>query len=571
MYFLAVATDYDGTIAHHGVVNVETVSALKRCKETGRRLVLVTGRELDDLKRVFPEIEIFDRVVAENGALIYNPETKEERVIASAAPTVFIEQLKARNVQPLSVGRSIVATWEPHGTTVLEVIRDLGLELQIIFNKGAVMVLPPGMNKAAGLEAALQELEISPHNVVGVGDAENDHSFMKACGCSAAVANALPMVKKAADLQLFGDHGDGVIELIEKLSDLDLRMVHPHRHGLRIGTDQEGAEVYIEPNRGGVLIAGSSGIGKSTLATALTERMSEKRYSFCVFDPEGDYDELEEAISFGDAKAPPNVDEGLKLLRTTEENVVFNTLGVAVADRPEFFGKLLPNISALRGRTGRPHWLLIDEAHHLLPAARENVSQLLPDEFFSVVLITVHPEALSTDVLKTTDVVIALGEKAPDVITEYCRLIGVEQPGAIPAPTKDDVLYWDRRSGTAARTIKADRPKQARKRHTRKYAEGELGEDRSFYFRGPDNALNLRAQNLILCLQIAVGVDDATWEHHRHAGHYSQWFRDVIKNNELADLTKEIEQDQALDALQSREKIKEAVTHRYTAPANGNE
>ena len=136
MYFLAVATDYDGTIAHHGIVATETVAALKRCKDSGRRLILVTGRELDDLKRVFPEIDIFDRVVAENGALIYNPETTAQRVIASAAPAIFIEQLKLRNIQPLSVGRSIVATWEPHGTTVLEVIRDLGLELQIIFNKG---------------------------------------------------------------------------------------------------------------------------------------------------------------------------------------------------------------------------------------------------------------------------------------------------------------------------------------------------------------------------------------------------------------------------------------------------
>ena len=143
MYFLAVATDYDGTIAHHGSVKTETVAALKRCKESGRRLILVTGRELPDLKRAFSEIKIFDRVVAENGALIYDPSTEEERVIAPAPPAIFIERLKQRKVEPLSIGRSIVATWEPHETTVLETIRDLGLELQIIFNKGAVMVLPP--------------------------------------------------------------------------------------------------------------------------------------------------------------------------------------------------------------------------------------------------------------------------------------------------------------------------------------------------------------------------------------------------------------------------------------------
>jgi hydroxymethylpyrimidine pyrophosphatase-like HAD family hydrolase len=145
MYFLAVDTDYDGTIAHHGSVKAETVAALKRCKESGRRLILVTGRELPDLKRAFSEIKLFDRVVAENGALIYDPSTEEERVIAAAPPAIFVERLKQLKVQPISVGHAIVATWEQHETTVLEVIRDLGPELQIIFNKGAVMVLPPGM------------------------------------------------------------------------------------------------------------------------------------------------------------------------------------------------------------------------------------------------------------------------------------------------------------------------------------------------------------------------------------------------------------------------------------------
>ena len=49
----------------------------------------------------------------------------------------------------------------------------------MIFNKGAVMILPSGVNKATGLAAALEELGLSPHNVVGVGDAENDHAFLE--------------------------------------------------------------------------------------------------------------------------------------------------------------------------------------------------------------------------------------------------------------------------------------------------------------------------------------------------------------------------------------------------------
>ena len=571
MYFLAVATDYDGTIAHHGSVKAETVAALKRCKESGRRLILVTGRELPDLKRAFSEIKIFDRVVAENGALIYDASTEEERVIAPAPPAIFLERLKQRKVEPLSIGRSIVATWEPHETTVLETIRDLGLELQIIFNKGAVMVLPPGMNKAIGLQAALRELEISPHNVVGVGDAENDHSFMQACGCAAAVANALPMVKEASDICLAGDHGDGVIELVEMLSRGDARIVPPERHGIRVGIDRVGKEVYIEPHRGGILIAGSSGIGKSTLATALTERMAERRFEFCVFDPEGDYDDLENAVSVGDSKAPPNVDEVFKMLRKADGNVVINTQSLAVADRPAFFAKLLPKIAELRGRTGRPHWLLVDEAHHLLPASRENIAQMLPEELPSVIFITVHPDAVSVEALRTVEIVTALGDKASDVVAQFCTSIGIKAASGASPPRDGEVLFWDRSAGAQVRFVKPDRPQQAHKRHTRKYAEGELGEDRSFYFRGPDNALNLRAQNLMLFLQIADGVDDRTWRHHLKAGHYSEWFRNVIKDTELAQAAAEIEEDAGLDDAESRKRISEAVSQRYTAPSKTSE
>src|SRR5436190_17033591 len=97
--------------------------------------------------KVFPKLEIFDRVVAENGALIYRPATREERKLAERPPEEFIRELIHRGAERVSVGRVIVATRQPHETTAVEVIRDLGLELQVIFNKGAVMILPSGVNK----------------------------------------------------------------------------------------------------------------------------------------------------------------------------------------------------------------------------------------------------------------------------------------------------------------------------------------------------------------------------------------------------------------------------------------
>src|SRR5215471_3195797 len=178
MRYHALACDYDETIASNGRVSERTIEALENVRKSGRRLILVTGRELDDLSSVFPRPELFDRIVAENGAVLYGPTTKEEQALAQGPPDAFIRELVRRGAERVSAGRVIVATRQPHETTVLEVTRDFGLELQVVFNKGAVMILPSGVNKATGLRAALKELGLSPHNVVGVGDAENDHAFL---------------------------------------------------------------------------------------------------------------------------------------------------------------------------------------------------------------------------------------------------------------------------------------------------------------------------------------------------------------------------------------------------------
>src|SRR5687767_10701809 len=223
MRYLVLACDYDGTLATAGVLSDTAIEALDRLAESGRKLMLVTGRELPDLLEVFPHADRFDRIVAENGALLYNPETHESKTLAEPPPARLVAELESRGVAPLSVGNAIIATWEPHETTVVEAIRDLGLEYQVIFNKGAVMVLPSGVNKGTGLHAALTEMHLSPHNVVGIGDAENDHAFLSLCECAVAVGNALPTLKERADWVTEGTHEAGVMEVIGGLLENDLR------------------------------------------------------------------------------------------------------------------------------------------------------------------------------------------------------------------------------------------------------------------------------------------------------------------------------------------------------------
>jgi len=569
MYFMALATDYDGTLAHDGLVAASTVKALEKLKKSGRKLILVTGRELPNLKEVFPELSLFDKVVAENGALIYTPASEEERAISPAPSADLIDRLKRRGVKPLSVGRSIVATWEPHQATVLDVIKKLGLDLEIIFNKGAVMILPSGINKATGLAAALEDLKLSPHNVVAVGDAENDHAFMRASGCSVAVANAFPAVKDTADLVTSEMRGKGVEELIRKLIKRDHLMAKKRSRGVLLGTSR-GKDIYLTPTET-VLIAGSSGIGKSTLATALTERLIEKSLQFCIFDPEGDYDGLKDAVPLGNGSTAPNKEQLLELVETPQNNVVVNGLALKVDERPDFFAELLPSLGNLRYRTARPHWLIIDEAHHLMPKRRGDTRSILSIELPGTVLITVHPEAISTDALRLVTAVIALGPKAKSVIRTFCKEIGLNAPKDMPLPKGDRVLFWRPHDDKKAFTVKANEPSQSLKRHSRKYAEGELDEAGSFYFTGPKKAMNLRAHNLIIFAQMAEGIDDKTWDYHLRAGDYSKWFRHQIRDKELARETAEAEKDKTLSAQESRKLVIDAVRKRYTAPATAPE
>jgi hypothetical protein len=196
------------------------------------------------------------------------------------------------------------------------------------------------------------------------------------------------------------------------------------------------------------------------------------------------------------------------------------------------------------------------------------VAGAFPGDFTATIFVTVHPDAVARDALNSVDTVIALGDHAPEVIGDFCRTIGIAPPKLPHAPKNDEVLFW-RRGEETVLSVKPRRAVQAHKRHTRKYAQGELSEEESFYFRGPHGKLNLRAQNTNLFLQIADGVDDATWQHHLRAGEYSRWFRDMIKDSELADEIAEIEQDRGLSPGASRERVKEAVNRRYTAPAKG--
>lgn len=569
MRYLALASDYDGTLASQGKVDEQTLKAVDRLLESGRKLILVTGRELDDLKKVFDAIDRCELVVAENGGVLYNPKTQEERSLVEPPQPEFLEELHRRGI-PISVGRGIVATWEPHQNAVLEVIKQLGLELQVSFNKGAVMVLPSGINKQTGLQAALCDLGLSLHNMVGIGDAENDHVFLSSCECSVAVSNALPSLKERADIVTEEDHGAGVAEIIDQLladdlSSFDYRL---RRHKTIVGTKEDGQTVNLAPYRGSALFAGPSGSGKSTAVTGVIEQLVRQQYQFCLIDPEGDYEDLPEAVQFGTAQHAPDVKQVMKALQDPARNVVVNLLGLALEDRPLFFASLLNQLLELRAQTARPHWIIVDETHHMLPSSWSPAKTDLPQSLEGLIFVTVHPEMISPAALEHVKIAVAVGKEPEQTLWGLAKALSKSTPDIPGREVRaGEGVVWCPQQGTEAFVVKLCEAKPDRRRHLRKYAEGELGPDRSFYFRGPENRLNLRAHNLQMFNTIAEGVDDDTWLFHLRKGHYSQWFRNAIKDSALAEEIELVEKDPGEDPKKSRSLILEAVEKKYTAAA----
>jgi hydroxymethylpyrimidine pyrophosphatase-like HAD family hydrolase len=569
MQYHALAVDYDGTLATDGRVDDETIEALRRLRESGRRLVLVTGRIMPQLLKVFPQMGLCNVVVADNGALVYDPATEEKCALAERPPQEFIEMLAHRGVPSIEIGDVIVATWEPHETTVLATIRDLALELQIIFNKGAVMILPTGVNKATGLRAALTQLGLSHHNTVGIGDAENDEAFLKLCDASAAVDNALDVVKRQVDLVTRGARGAGVTELINQLLDNDLKQLHrrPGR-GILMGHDLSGGELRIPVYGTRVLVTGGPAGGKSAFAVTMLEQLMEQEYQTCIIDPEGDYQEIKGPVVLGTREQPPAVEEVVQVMDDPVKSCVVSLFGAPRDEQPELFAKLLRALMEYRSRTGRPHWYLIDEAHYPLSAKWHPVEDLHLEELRSVMFVTAFIDQLPVSVLHSADLFVAIGDDPVKSLREYCELLG--EPAPEMGPREDDrehrAIAWWRRVGEPT-WFRRQLPRSEHQRHLHGYYDGDMDPEDRFYFRGPKGELNLAAQNLRIFKQLGEGVDDETWLYHLRQGDYDRWFRNVIKDEDLAARAEKVRGNGKTSAAESREQIFEFIRKKYEKEA----
>jgi len=557
MHFLALAVDYDGTLAENGSVPEEVRASLTALKNSGRKLLLVTGRELQALRHHFPYLNLFDMIVAENGALLYDPATDVEELIADPASTALVSRLRDKGVSPLSVGRSVIATWHPFEEAVITTIRELGLELQITFNKDAVMILPPGVNKGSGLAAALRRLGICELNVVAVGDAENDHSFLSICGCAAAVSNAIDAIKASADIRLVHDHGRGVCELVDMLLDKDAALVPVERIGLLLGQTSETRKVWLAPESV-LLVIGNSGAGKSSYVTWLTERMVQAHQGFCIIDPEGDYLTLEDAVTVGGLTVPPTTEESVHHLLQAQLNVVVSALALDPAGRVQLFGELLPFIQDLRSASGRPYWLVVDEAHYMLPHCA-----LWPPGFLGnigAVIVALDFDQVCPSLLDGINVLVTLGSTARELVEQFASRLRrrcPDFPERLSGP--EYACLWNLQNDNQVLLLDQVKPAQKHHRHSGKYVAGDVGAWHAFRFP----SLGQSASNLTEFLKASTRLDEPALGSHLQAGDFSNWFREVIRDDVLANKTRVIETDSRLAPSVALQQITRVVQSRY--------
>ena len=351
MKFLVLALDYDGTIAQNDVLDPDVRSAIAQLRTQGIVVVLVTGRILEDLRRVAGDLHFLDAVVAENGAVLEFPDSGYSVVLGQPPPPNLLAELRHERI-PCAVGQSIVEADTREGPRILAVLQRLELPLVLAFNRGRVMVLPQAISKATGLREALAILRLSEHNAVAIGDAENDHELLRVCEVGVAVAWGSEALKASADYVLPGNGPNAVAAYIRGLAKRG-RVPVPmkKRRRLLIGHTEDGRPLALAARGRNVLVAGDPKSGKSWVTGLLCEQLILYGYCVCILDPEGDYTSLEAlpgVAVFGGADPLPRPRDLVRTLRHADVSIVIDLSHTPHQEKIEYLRNVLPALAMLR-------------------------------------------------------------------------------------------------------------------------------------------------------------------------------------------------------------------------------
>jgi hydroxymethylpyrimidine pyrophosphatase-like HAD family hydrolase len=565
--FRAIAVDYDGTLTLNSRPSTDVLAALAEVRAAGIKVLLVTGRILGELLDAFPEVRDWcDVIVAENGTVIWT-ETAGLRAIAPPVSKTLDDALRTRGIFARR-GNVLLATEAHHDTAVLEEIARLGMDYQLVRNRSALMVLPAGRTKGTGVLEALGELGISPHSVIAVGDAENDHALLEACEIGAAVGNAIPALKAHADIVLDAPDGVGVARLLRDLVRGSLPVVVPNRWRVSIGARADGSIVTLPGSGMNILIAGASGSGKSYLAGLLAERLMQLGYSIFVLDPEGDHTQfgnLRGTIAFGGSDPVPQPSQLGHLVHRRYGGAVVDLSLMGPAEKVAYAHAALEEIERHRRATGFPHWVFLDEAH----VALGTTSSVLPPPAKGYCLVTYHPGELAKSTLASIDVVCLLphsesvareqleGTRQDADVVDRCLSMASEIH-------RGQILLLHMNGRISAEVVTLGRRQSGHVRHRHKYVHGYLPPRQQFLFRDEHGLSGRYAANLEDFDRELRVASDAVLFHHVRCGDFSRWIAETLQDDALAMAICQIERDSG-DAALLRRQLIDAVEQRYAS------
>ncbi len=537
-YFRAVAVDYDGTLVD-GPVAPDTLAALAEARTRGIRVILVTGRIVNELRAVFADVEDHvDALVAENGAVLVT--SAGVRRLAAPIDRAVSSALDARGVVHRN-GQVLIACDAADEPAALEVIRGLGLDHRLVRNWGELMILPAGVTKGSGLLEALGELGISQHNTLGVGDAENDHSLLEVCEIGVAVANAIDAIRAHADVTLALPDGQGVADLLRGPLLAGRTRVHPRRWQITLGMDDRGEAVTLPASQLNVAVCGGTGVGKSYVTGLMCEQLVHLGYAVVVVDPEGDHIGLGELrnvlVTGGEDRRLADPAEIVRLLRNV--TVVANLSHLDAAEQANYLAGLPAEIEAQRAVTGLPQWVVVDEAH--TPYGRTGASLgVFNPAAQGYLLATWRPEELSSEITAALDAVIALASPQPskhlvDLTAAVANMPRAEIARLLDGPTGRAVLAWRAHPHQAVAFTPGARS-TPHLRHRHKYDHSGVERDRRFYFRTETDTLTgAVAANLAQLEDDLIRCHPGVLRHHCPNHDFSSWVAGVFHDQSLAD------------------------------------
>ena len=552
MKFSALALDFDGTIARDDVLEPEVLEAIAELRTQGIVVILVTGRILEDLRRVVGALHFVDAVVAENGAVVEFPDSGYTTVIGPAPPQSLLDALLSEGVR-FKAGRVIVETDADEAPRILAMVRRLELPLVLVFNRGRVMVLPEAISKATGVRHALTVLRLSPHNTVGIGDAENDHQLLQACEVGVAVAWGSEALKAAADYVLPGDSPAVVAGYLRALANRrQVPVPSKTRRRLLLGHTEDGRPLALAVRGRNELVAGDPKSGKSWVAGLLAEQLILYGYCLCVIDPEGDYTSLEAlpgVTVLGGVDPLPRPRDLLRALRHPDVSVVLDLSHAPHEEKIDYLRSVLPGLATLRRHTGLPHRIVVDEAHHFLH--EPDALKLLDLELNGYTLVTYRASKLHPALLAASQTILVTRESDPLEVRalfalcqscagrvseiEWERLLeGLVLGEVVALPVTEETEGEVRRIRLAPRLT-------THVRHFAKYVDIPVPQGRAFVFWSDSLQTGTRARTLREFVAVVENTPAAGLDGHLRRGDFSRWVVDVFGDYPLGKELREIE------------------------------